>query len=351
MKAEDMWEVSTGKGVTVAVIDSGVNKNTPSLRGQVLPGKDFTGEPGDENDDYGGHGTTMAALIAGTGEGGLQGIAPGAQIIPYRVVFKTMGSRSEKPTVPKAIRAAADSEARIISMSFGGRYHRQDLKESIDYALSKGKLLVASTGNSAKKGNEPQFPASYTGVVGVGAFGEDGVVADYSTYGLNVDLAAPGLDVPGWCDESFKRFCSKGGTSAATAITSASAALIWAEHPDWTANQVKRVLIDTAGRESKSDEPSKYIGWGAVRPRINLLEGKGDPGPSHKDPLGETKPSAAPSPSGEGSKADGKRPAQDSADTASSASDENGNLWIYLGAGAAVAAVVMVAFTLVRRTR
>ncbi len=359
MKAEQMWDVSTGEGIKVAVVDSGVNPNTPSLRGQVLPGKDFSGAPGDETDDYAGHGTTMAALIAGTGSGGgIQGLAPGAEIIPFRTVLQGgpeagVEGAPGKATAHKAIRAAADSDAKIISLSFGGP-HYSALEMAVEYARSKGKLLFASTGNEAEKGNLVRFPASYSGVVGIGAFAEEGVVADFSNYGPNVDLAAPGVDVPAWCDESFTEYCSKGGTSAATALASASAALIWSEHPDWTANQVKRVLIDTAGRESKSDKPSKYVGWGAVRPRINLLEGKGDPGPAHKDPLGETKPSAAssePSPSGEGPKADGKGSAQDSTDTASSAADEGGNFWIYLGAGAAVAAVAAVAFTFIRRTR
>ncbi len=68
MQAEDMWEVTTGEGVKVAVVDTGVNPSTPSLRGQVLKGVDVTGAPGDETDDYHGHGTTMAELIAGTGK-------------------------------------------------------------------------------------------------------------------------------------------------------------------------------------------------------------------------------------------------------------------------------------------
>jgi type VII secretion-associated serine protease mycosin len=355
MKAAEMWGVSTGEGVKVAVIDSGVNTSTPSLQGQVLPGKDFTGEPGDEYDDYDGHGTTMASLIAGTGKGGgIQGLAPGARIIPYRVLFGSMGVQPEgTSTAPEAIRAAANSEAKIISMSFGAPYSRRPLEKAVEYALSKGKLLFAGTGNNAKKGNEPSWPASYEGVVGIGAFGADGVVAEYSNYGFNVDLTAPGVDVPAWCDDNFQEYCSLGGTSAATALASASAALIWAKHPDWTANQVKRVLIDTAGRKAESDKPSKYIGWGAVRPRINLLEGKGDPGPAGKDPLRETEPSTSPSASSSsgGQKGDGKASGEDDVNSAASASGDESNLWIYLGGGVAAAAVLAGAAFLVTRMR
>src|SRR5690606_34987996 len=88
MKAEGMWKVSTGEGIKVAVIDSGVNPDTPSLRGQVLTGEvpDSVGHKATE--DYSGHGTSMAELIAGTGAGGgLKGLAPGAKIVPYRIAL------------------------------------------------------------------------------------------------------------------------------------------------------------------------------------------------------------------------------------------------------------------------
>lgn len=107
-------------------------------------------------------------------------------------------------------------------------------------------------------------------------------------------------------------------------------------------------------RKSKSDKPSKYVGWGAVRPRINLLQGKGDPGPAGKDPLGGTEPSASPStssPSGEAEKDDGKAPDKDTVDTAASASDDDSDLWIYLGVGAVAAAVLTGAAVVIRRSR
>src|SRR6478609_6049641 len=125
MRAEEMWKTTTGEGVKVAVIDSGVNSRTPSLRGQVLAGFDATGAEGDEYDDYDGHGTSMAELIAGTGKGGgLQGLAPGAKIIPIRITdtkFQNEHSVNANDTVD-AIRAASDSDAQIISMSFASDF-------------------------------------------------------------------------------------------------------------------------------------------------------------------------------------------------------------------------------------
>lgn len=112
-----------------------------------------------------------------------------------------------------------------------------------------------------------------------------GKVGKFSNHGYAVDLAAPGVNLPSWCDATFRSYCSHGyGTSDATAIASASAALIWSAHPDWTANQVLRALIDTAGREWPKETPSNYLGYGIVRPR-KVLENP------HYNPAGERRSS------------------------------------------------------------
>ncbi|WP_431980880.1 S8 family serine peptidase [Streptomyces qinglanensis] len=285
MQAEKIWKVSTGEGVRVAVIDTGVDPTTESLQGQVLPGRDVSGAPGDETRDDVGHGTTMAELIAGSGKGGtLKGLAPGAKIIPIRTNLNGMkGADKKKEHLGEAIRAAADSDARIINMSLGGTAPHPSIQEAVEYAAKKGKLLFASTGNDAQKGNQENWPAAYPNVVAVASIGKDGKVADYSNYGQHTTLSGAGDDLPAWCDGKKQRYCSRGGTSSATAIVSASAALIWSHHPDWTSNQVLRVMIKTAGL--KGDEPSKYVGFGGVRPRMNLVEGKGDPGDPDVSPL------------------------------------------------------------------
>ncbi|MFH0242110.1 S8 family serine peptidase [Streptomyces sp. HK10] len=363
MRAEEMWKVSTGEGVKVAVVDSGVNDSTDALRGQVLPGEDMTGTPGEATDDYLGHGTAMAELIAGTGKnGGVRGLAPGARVIPYRIPLKGLDGKSKTNGFVKAIRAAADSDAKIINMSFGGPYYDPARAEAIEYAIGKGKLLFAAVGNDAEGRNRPEYPASYPGVVGVGATDEQGEVTGFSQYGVNVDLSAPGSEMPGWCDKSFQKYCVRdGGTSSATALASASAALIWARNPDWTANQVLRVLVDTAGRKDKKEGASSvHIGYGAVRPRIHLLDGGGDSGDPDRNPIEATEPTLPPAASSAEGESDGKNDRdgagrtdedrKDQGETAAAASEDDGSLWIYLGAGAAAAIVVVGAFVLVRRT-
>ncbi|MFJ8233834.1 S8 family serine peptidase [Streptomyces sp. NPDC094448] len=288
MGAEDMWKSATGKGVKVAVIDTGVNPSTPALKGRVLEGFDASGAPGEETDDYDGHGTSMAELIAGTGRGGgLRGVAPDAQIIPMRVANTDFQNRhkTNAQDAADAIRAAADSDAKIISMSVGSEYSDPHERAAVEYAASKGKLFFASAGNNAKDGNKPIYPAAYPDVVGVASADRKGTVAEYSQHGDNVDITAPGTDVVAWCDESFKKYCKNSGTSASAAIASASAALVWSANPDWTANQVLRALIDTAGRSWAKGTRSNYLGHGLIRPAQIVVDKKGDPGAPDISPL------------------------------------------------------------------
>ncbi|MEU8706826.1 S8 family serine peptidase [Streptomyces sp. NPDC048565] len=298
MHAEEMWKTTTGEGIKVAVIDTGVNPTTPSLKGQVLKGFDATGADGDEYDDYDGHGTSMAELIAGTGEGGgLKGLAPGAKVIPMRITdtkFQNENSVNADDT-EDAIRAAADSDAQIISMSFASDYPGRGEREAVAYAESKGKLFFAGVGNNAKKGNKEQYPAAYPQVAGVAATDSSGAASAYSQHGKIVDIAAPGDGIPLWCDSKFQDYCdSEGGTSQATAITSAAAALIWSAHLEWTANQVLNLLFDTAGRgDWEKGTLNDYLGHGVIRPAVNILKGTGDPGDPDISPLTHEKTSGS----------------------------------------------------------
>ncbi|MFD6937894.1 type VII secretion-associated serine protease mycosin [Streptomyces goshikiensis] len=347
MKADDIWKISTGKGVTVAVIDSGVDR-IPELEGQVLPGKDFatSGYEGDERTDYDKHGTTMAAVIAGSGKhpsgDGSFGLAPGAKILPIRVPHE--GGRGESWT--EAIRYAADSDARVINISMGSSTEDPGRPEAVEYALSKGKLIFAAVGNSGDSTNQVNYPAATPGVVGVGAVNADGAVTDESQRGLQVDMSAPGIDIVTAC-AGKTGLCTSHGTSDASALASASAALLWSAHPDWTNNQVLRVLLNTAGKPKGGAERNDYIGYGVVRPRI-ALPTPGDPGAANEFPLPDlaAAASAPPSPS-----VDAKAPESGKPAPASQAEKEKGSAlpWIALGLGACVIIGGAVTTVVVRR--
>ncbi|MFF0033172.1 S8 family serine peptidase [Streptomyces avermitilis] len=356
MQAEQMWKVSTGKGVKIALIDTGVNADTSSLKGQVLAGEVPKSVAYHATDDYVGHGTSMAELIAGTGSGGgLQGLAPGAKIVPYRVQLEGLKSGVEKDKTPKAweaLRAAADTDAKIISMSFGGMTTDED-EAAVKYAASKGKLLIAAVGNNASDWGSGliDYPAAYPYVIGIASANKSLTVSKFSSRGNYVDLVAPGEGFPGWCNANFRSYCDdRNGTSPAAAIASASAALIWSAHPNWAVNQVTRSLIDTAGRTWAKGNPSKYAGYGLVRPRKVLANPHYNAGPAYSDPLAKenktdgeelvTEVSPSPSPSASASaqapKATSGGATSAAGSSAESSNDSSKSLWIALGAAAAV---------------
>ncbi|MDX2597569.1 S8 family serine peptidase [Streptomyces sp. WI03-4A] len=365
MQADQMWKVSTGKGVKVALIDTGVKADTPSLKGQVLTGETPKAVSYHSTKDYLGHGTTMAELIAGTGAGGgLKGLAPGAKIVPYRIELKGLrGGADEKQKTPEpedAIRAAADTDAQIISMSFGEQAPTPKERAAIEYAASKGKLLVAAVGNAGRQtgeGDNIGYPAAFPYVVGIASADKSLSVSKFSSSGNYVDLSAPGQGFPGWCDATFRSYCDDvNGTSSAAAIASGAAALIWSAHPDWTVNQVTRSLLDTAGRTWAKNDPSRYAGYGFIRPRLVLENPKYDAGPAHVDPLAKyndgdllaksggaaaTSSSSAPSSSPSASnpsqaRGKGSSGATSAAGSSAESSSDGNTLWIALGAAAAV---------------
>ncbi|MFE1268910.1 S8 family serine peptidase [Streptomyces sp. NPDC058758] len=383
MKAEQIWKKATGKGITVAVIDSGVDPDTPSLKGKVLKGWDASESKGEETDDYSGHGTSVAEMIAGSGAGGgIRGLAPDARVIPYRVADTERQNEQAVNAfdMEEAIRAAADSDAKIINVSVASDYYNEGIREAVKYAQSKGKLVFAGAGNNANKGNKPQYPASYPEAIAVAASDRDGSVAEYSQHGDTIDIAAPGTDVPGYCDKSLAKYCLSEGTSFSTAIASASAALIWSMHPDWTGNQVLRVMLDSAAR-GDGWEPgtvSDFLGYGIVRPNAHVSRGEGKPGDPNISPLTNkptggavgTTPSATASASASASSGtstsdpsatasaqapDGKQtsdaPVAGSTESAAADADGGGNTGLVIGIAAAAVVVLAAAGVVLARRR
>ncbi|MFH8435920.1 type VII secretion-associated serine protease mycosin [Streptomyces sp. NPDC018007] len=360
MHAEKMWRTSTGEGITVAVLDSGVDKNAVDLRGQVLDGTDYSEQKGDEHTDLVEHGTQMAALIAATGasgkDSGTYGLAPDAKILPIRLPYEwergagKEGGFTEKMSL--AIRFAADSDAKIINISMSGPMSNPKLTAAVNYALGKGKLIFAAVGNSGDLRNETRYPAATPGVVGVAGVDRHAKPYKDSQWGPQVDLAAPAVDVVSACPDS-SQICGGDGTSMATALASASAALLWSQHPDWTNYQVLRVLLQTASGNDKGLSRDDVIGYGVVRPRIALTE-PGDPGPADEYPLPDLA-AKAPAPSSSQPSKAAKDSAEPAAGPAASGDDDGdgdtATVGIAIGAGAAVLLGAGVAVWAVRRRR
>ncbi|MFD4370117.1 S8 family serine peptidase [Streptomyces sp. NPDC058486] len=369
MDVDKIWKKTTGEGIKIAVIDSGVNPSTPSLKGQVLPGRDASIPEGGGPDtsDRSGQGTTTAELIAGTGKGGgLQGLAPGAKIIPIRV---PMLKHDELPSIydhlDQAIRMALERDAKIITISLGNQYAIGSGLTGQNYALqdalAKDVLVFAGSGDNAKKGNKPLAPARYLEVVSVASTTPEGKVADFSQHGDDVNISAPGTNIPRWCDASFQRYCPDGGgTHASAALASATAALIWSLHPDWTGSQVLRVMYDSAAR-GEGWEPgtvSNYLGYGIARPGAHINRGLGNPGPpDHGEmpkfirPVNYVPTTPPPTPAQTPKSTPSSAPTPKPAPTTASATRSNTPVLLVAGAAAALALTGAAVWGVRRRRR
>ncbi|MET9369289.1 type VII secretion-associated serine protease mycosin [Streptomyces griseoflavus] len=371
MQADDMWKVSTGSGITIAVIDTGVDASLADLAGRVVKGKDFSKHEGDERTDHSGHGTSVAALIAATGaRGGVNGsygLAPGAKILPVRMpeateAYDFNARASYSSDMSTAIRYAADTDAQIINISMGQFNSRGKndvgtpaLESAVKYALGKEKLIFAAAGNEGDKANRPGYPASTPGVIAVGSINEKIQRSKFSEWGPEIDVTAPGENMIHACPGATE-VCKSDGTSHATAIASASAALIWAKHPEWTNNQVLRVLINTMKGNEKSWTRNDEFGYGIVRPRAALSE-PGDPGPADEYPLPDLEaatpqdPATTESPSagagGGSTAADRGRPAA----ARSTNGAGIGTWWVVAGVAAAALLAAAVTIPVLRARR
>ncbi|WP_199236133.1 S8 family serine peptidase, partial [Micromonospora sp. S4605] len=268
LKIPQAHKVSKGRGVTVAVIDAGVDPNVPDLRGQVLPGKGFGADAtadGRGTDDKISHGTGMAGLIAGRGGGTMRqlGIAPEAKILPI-----SLGSRTDAAELAAGIRWAADNGADVISMSLGapGR-PGADEQAAVRYALDKNVVLVASAGNREQGDTSVLNPASIPGVIAVTGLAKNGDFFSGSVAGPEAVLAAPMEQIitPRPTSVSSNGYSVGSGTSESAAIVAGVVALVRAKHPDLDAANVVNRLIRTARDEGPSGRDEEY-GFGAVDP-------------------------------------------------------------------------------------
>ncbi|GAA3027965.1 S8 family serine peptidase [Streptosporangium longisporum] len=288
---EQAWKVTRGAGVTVALVDSGVDDRVAELRGRVISGPDMGSIEFDRNrPDAGRHGTAMASLIAGSGRNGTQGVfgaAPGARVLSLPLIVEeradgrsplrdeNLGSNAGSP-LALAIRYAVDHGAQVVSMSLGAYGPEQSEREAVSYALSKGVVLVAAVGNDGdsaytlEKGTSFwNFPAGYSGVIGVGAVDELGRPAEFSSDNLSVQVVAPGVGVPVVLPGGG--YGSSEGTSSAAALVAGVAALIKAKYPTISPHLVARALTSSATARPRGGYDD-HLGFGVVNAAGALAE-------------------------------------------------------------------------------
>ena len=186
---ERAWEENHGEGITVAVIDTGVSIVPDLQETEFVEGYDFVNDRSNAEDDN-GHGTHVAGTIAQSTNNnyGVAGIAYKAKIMPLKVLSGTGGGTVGD--IAEAIRFAVDNKADVINMSLGGGGETQVMKDAIEYAYSKGVVIVAAAGNADD--NSAAYPARFPHVIGVSAVDASGNKAPYSNFGAGIDIAAPG---------------------------------------------------------------------------------------------------------------------------------------------------------------
>jgi type VII secretion-associated serine protease mycosin len=266
LRARNAWRYSTGAGVVVAVIDSGVDASHEDLAGQVLPGKDLVKpEGGDGHTDPVGHGTTVAGLIAGRSDDddGVLGLAPNAKILPVRVLDAD-NRYNDAMIVARAVRWAVDSGAKVINLSLGGAGTSPALAAALDYAFARDVVVVACTGNVLPQATTGVwYPAREPGVIAVaGLEKETDVLWNGSITGGATVLTAPATDLVGAKTGGFWRVR---GTSFAAPLVSAAAALVRSRWPTMPAGDVVNRLINTADDLGTPGRDDTY-GFGKVDP-------------------------------------------------------------------------------------
>lgn len=306
-RMDEVRPITDGAGVTVAVLDSGVDASLPDLSGAVVPGTNVIDGGGDGRTDLDdpGHGTVMATLIAGRGGShGLPGVAPGATILPVTVsTGDSVESELAADWFEQAIRYATDNGADIISMSQAARGSLQDedgcpaaVAEAVRHAASQDVIVVAGSGNS--EATASFFPGNCPGVLTVGATDQQLEPWADSHRSEYVDVTGPGVD--NLLVARDGRLFQGSGTSNATALVSGAIALVRAAFPDASADEILARVIHTA-RDIGAGGWDEATGYGIVRPFQALTDEVPADAPNPvwdglADPAGD--PGATPAPSG-----------------------------------------------------
>lgn len=274
-----VWPLVQGKGQIIAVIDSGVDVTRPHLRGgAVIAGPDVLGPPGGPSTkDCIGHGTGVAAILAGHPVGGspFAGVAPAARVLSIRAVEKGSSREADRggpAQIVRALQAAVQAHARVINISAGNQSDDPALRAAVTDALQHDVVIVAAAGNDdhdipikPEQAALPYYPAAYPGVLAVAATDKDDQKTDISPTGSYVDIAAPGDGVVTVAANGPAAYVAVSGTSYAAPFVAGTAALVRAYHPGLTAQQVVRRIVATADVPA-SGRGTPGLGAGIVNP-------------------------------------------------------------------------------------
>jgi subtilisin family serine protease len=253
------WDISTGSAsVIIAILDTGVDLTHPDIAVKIVPGYDFVNSDSTPQDDN-GHGTHVAGIAAASSNNGegVAGVSWGARVMPVKVL--NAGSAGTYADVAAGILWATDHGAQIINMSLGGPNLSSTLSDAVDYAASRGVLLVAAAGNNS--GNV-LYPAAYTAVIAVAATDFTNTRLPLSNFGPELDVSAPGgniysLNVGGG-------YIFRTGTSMAAPHVSGLAAVLFGIPGNASASLV-RSEIEASALDLDFPGWDAYTGFGLIQ--------------------------------------------------------------------------------------
>ena len=257
--AELAWSVSTGIGVKVAVVDTGIDLNHPDLAANIKGGINTISPLKSPNDDN-GHGSHVAGTIAGIDNTiGVIGVAPGASLYAVKVLGKS-GSGWISDII-EGIDWCISNNINVINMSLGSSSDVQSFHDAIIAAYNAGIVIVAAAGNSGPGDNTVSYPGAYIEVIGVSATGSNDIIASFSSRGPQVDLAAPGMSI--FSTVKGGGYATYSGTSMASPHVAGVAALVIAANTGISAPEVRNELTNTADNLGTDGWDNLY-GWGLV---------------------------------------------------------------------------------------
>jgi thermitase len=240
VQAPSAWDVTRGSSsVKVAIIDTGVDYNHPDLAGKVVKGYDFVDDDWDPM-DLNDHGTHCAGVTAAATNNsrGIAGMAPNVTLLAVRVLDAS--GNGSLDDVAAGITYAADAGAKVISLSLGGPSSATTLQNAVNYAASKGVVVVAAAGNEST--SAPSYPAYYSNAIAVAATDSYDRLASFSNYGSWVDVAAPGVDILSTVPGGYYAYMS--GTSMATPLVAGIAGLLASQGR--SASNIRAAIENTA---------------------------------------------------------------------------------------------------------
>ncbi|WP_306324207.1 MULTISPECIES: S8 family serine peptidase [unclassified Streptomyces] len=359
---DDVHKTATGKGVTVAVLDDGVNGSQADLTGNVLPGKRCSDDQPANQETRDIHGTGMAALIAGHGHGsgnsqGVLGMAPDAKILPVDVFDRDgvpLGTKKTKACQwDEAIRYAVDKGADVINISVSQSYADEMDKAGIAYALAHNVVVVQASGNDGS--DESDGLGSIPGVAQVGGSLQNGNVWGEANRSKQLMFTAPAksITVPtpnGTYEDAGGNtrqgdYITTDGTSMSAAIASGTFALLKQKYPDYTPGQLVNRIIKTtyiAEGVDKSKLPDPSHGYGDLSPRQALTANVPKGGANGPWDL-----SALPKASGKDNASGGSSSSGTDAASNSSSDSDSSNTMLYVGIGIAALVVIVVVVVIV----